>query len=550
MSNPIRYDSLLVRHLVNELRKRLVGRFCASAPFFDSDRSASLELDRGEALELALHPLRGWIRIIPNAGAAGELPAQCVAVESPADERYFCIVLRSSDRFQVEERRLFVELHTNQWNLLVVEAGENRIVSALRARRAGGRILEPGAVYEPPEQKIARSGRDIISREKVWEIWQRVLADLAPEARRSAALNKLAFLGAINVDAVLGDSATTPGERPLREGFERWQSIVSASRSHPAVLNHPSGRQPYPFPLPGIPFIPMPSILHAMEEVADGSVVEGWRADSTMLRQIRRHVESAARRVESLRTELATAEDPEEARGRGDLLLAHLHHVPRGSESITLPGWEGDEIVIELDPVLTPAENADRWYVRARRSARAREQLPVLIRTAEEERERWAAAADAVERGEEPDWLGRELKRTIAPSKQGDDEPTLPYRTYRTSGGLEVRVGRNSKANDRLTFHSSKPDDIWLHARSVAGSHVILRWSESDAPPARDLAEAAGLAALFSKARTSSVVAVDWTRRKHVRKPRGAPAGAVIPQQVRTVFVEPNPALEERLRRR
>ncbi|HEX8905231.1 MAG TPA: NFACT RNA binding domain-containing protein, partial [Longimicrobiaceae bacterium] len=126
--------------------------------------------------------------------------------------------------------------------------------------------------------------------------------------------------------------------------------------------------------------------------------------------------------------------------------------------------------------------------------------------------------------------------------------PRLPYRVYRTSGGLEVRVGRTSKDNDVLTFRHASHEDVWLHARQVPGSHVVLRWSEEGAPPARDLEEAAVLAALHSKARSSGTVAVDWTRRKYVRKPRGAPPGRVSVLQAKTIFVEPDAALEERLR--
>jgi len=88
-----------------------------------------------------------------------------------------------------------------------------------------------------------------------------------------------------------------------------------------------------------------------------------------------------------------------------------------------------------------------------------------------------------------------------------------------------------------------------LHARDVAGAHVILRWNDPVAnPPARDLAEAAVLAALQSKARTSGTVAVDWTRRKYVRKPRKAPPGLVVPERTKTLFDEPDPAVEERMR--
>jgi predicted ribosome quality control (RQC) complex YloA/Tae2 family protein len=78
---------------------------------------------------------------------------------------------------------------------------------------------------------------------------------------------------------------------------------------------------------------------------------------------------------------------------------------------------------------------------------------------------------------------------------------------------------------------------------------VVLRWSDKDAnPPQQDLAEAAVLAALHSKSRTSGTVAVDWTRRKYVRKPRKAKPGSVLLERSKTIFVEPDSAVEERLR--
>ena len=123
----------------------------------------------------------------------------------------------------------------------------------------------------------------------------------------------------------------------------------------------------------------------------------------------------------------------------------------------------------------------------------------------------------------------------------------LPYKRFRSSGGLEILVGRGPGDNDVLTFRHGRPEDVWLHAREVSGAHVILRWAKDGPPPARDLAEAANLAALHSGARGSSLVPVDWTRREYVRKPRKAPAGTVVPDRIRTLFVEPDPELPHRL---
>lgn len=142
----------------------------------------------------------------------------------------------------------------------------------------------------------------------------------------------------------------------------------------------------------------------------------------------------------------------------------------------------------------------------------------------------------------------------LGPERASDSKdasaPALPYRTFRSSGGLEIRVGKGARFNDDLTFHHSAPDDIWLHATHTAGAHVVLRWRGPGGAPARDLEEAAILAALHSKARTSGSVPVAWTLRKYVRKPRKSPPGQVVIEREKTLFVEPDPSLVESLAER
>jgi predicted ribosome quality control (RQC) complex YloA/Tae2 family protein len=209
---------------------------------------------------------------------------------------------------------------------------------------------------------------------------------------------------------------------------------------------------------------------------------------------------------------------------------------------VVLTGWEGEEVRIELDPARSGAENAADWYAEARKRERAAQRLPALVERARKEVGRWREAVEKGEQGEMPEWVALEVVDAGGERGRGREHAGegRPYRVFRSSGGLEIRVGRSSRANDQLTFGYSSPNDVWLHARSVPGSHVILRWRDPEgAPPARDLEEAARLAAYYSKARSSGIVPVDWTRRKHVRKPRGAAPGSVLTQRVKTLFVEP-----------
>jgi predicted ribosome quality control (RQC) complex YloA/Tae2 family protein len=124
----------------------------------------------------------------------------------------------------------------------------------------------------------------------------------------------------------------------------------------------------------------------------------------------------------------------------------------------------------------------------------------------------------------------------------------VPYRRYRSSGGLEIWVGRGAASNDALTFRHAAPHDVWLHARDAAGAHVVLRWPHDELPPARDLEEAAMLAAWHSKMRSSALVPVDWTRRKYVRKVRKGAPGLVTVQRAQTIFARPHADVERALR--
>jgi predicted ribosome quality control (RQC) complex YloA/Tae2 family protein len=554
VSNEITYDSLLVRHLVRELNDRLKDHPCAAAPVYASDRSVTLPLHGNEALQIDLHPSRGWIRLVAWDAVAGDEPAAlCTGVYAPDDERLFRISIRGGSRFRTIGRDLVVELHTNQWNALLLDREDGRILSVLRPRHAGKRVLQPDEIYRPPPRQH-RLGPVEHSREDLRRAWTATLALLPPEQRAEQLIRRFAYCGRINVTALLQAGMDGSDAAQLEESFEKWWAIATAEQGEPVVLTLPAGPHPYPFPLAGVPFTPSSSLLRAMEvaATADQPLLSSSPPD-IRVEAVQAKLRAAERKVARIAEQRAAAGEAERLRRRGDLLLAHLHRVTRGAASVTLDGWDGEPVEISLDPALSPAENATKLYSEARQRARAEERLPGLLRAAEEEATRWRDALAAAETGALPEWAAREIERDGSQKgePQFDAGPTvvLPYRLYRTSGGLEVRVGRSSKHNDRLTFHHSAPDDIWLHARSVAGSHVILRWPDANAaPPARDLAEAAGLAALFSKARSSGIVAVDWTRRKHVRKPRGAPPGAVLPQRVKTLFVEPDPAGEDRMR--
>ncbi|MEP6690196.1 MAG: NFACT RNA binding domain-containing protein [Gemmatimonadaceae bacterium] len=238
------------------------------------------------------------------------------------------------------------------------------------------------------------------------------------------------------------------------------------------------------------------------------------------------------RALARMRRELARADDAGRLREIADTLMS-LGDVA-APKRVTLGG--GDVADVAADPGESAVQVAERLYRDVRSMERARERLPSRIAALE------AKGEDEAREAGEAATAGRPARRRTAAV------PSKPYRSYLSSGGLVIWVGRGAASNEALTFRESSPDDVWLHARDSAGAHVVLRWQKDESPPARDLEEAAMLAAWHSRSRGSTVVPVDWTRRKHVRKPRGAAPGLVLVDRAETVFVRPSAEAERRLR--
>jgi hypothetical protein len=242
--------------------------------------------------------------------------------------------------------------------------------------------------------------------------------------------------------------------------------------------------------------------------------------------------DKASRALARMRGELERAREAPRLRAVADVLTA-LGSDASVPDKIVLPDGTVSPVQSLGDARDTPISLAERLYKEARAMERALERIPSRI-----------AALEA--RGSTPSEERLPRPRSVPAASGGK---RLPYKSYRSSGGIDILVGRGARSNDELTYEIATPDDVWLHARDVTGAHVVMRWSRPEAPPARDLHEAAALAAWYSRARGSVVVPVDWTRRRHVRRARGNSPGRAIVERVKTVMARPSAELERRLRR-
>lgn len=255
----------------------------------------------------------------------------------------------------------------------------------------------------------------------------------------------------------------------------------------------------------------------------------------------------AGRRSLAVEKDVAGAERSEEYRLAGELIVANKHRLSRGQERAELTGYDGRTVTVTLDMSRTPAENAERYF---KRYKKARAGLAVMQERLHEAREEIrfleGVQKELTPAGEALDRLAeirsRLAERGYIPDERGSAVParTPTVRPYRSivHDGWTILVGRSAAGNDYIT-RLARPDDLWLHAEGMPGSHVVVRNPEKRDIPDHVLHKAAGLAAYHSKGRGAAKVPVAFTRAANVKKPKGAAPGLVTLTSRKTIMAAP-----------
>jgi predicted ribosome quality control (RQC) complex YloA/Tae2 family protein len=282
--------------------------------------------------------------------------------------------------------------------------------------------------------------------------------------------------------------------------------------------------------------------------------------------RLRQQIATLRKLRDNLRRDLAGHGDAEEHRRAGDLLLANIGTAVREGGKVRVTDFYAEDtptVELEIDENRTLQDEAGRRFARYGKAKRAAREIAERLEKIEPElaaleerraeleqivtsRDEDALAAFVGEKKDEKNRVGRpgSVAREKG-SKKASADKGRTLRRYRSSDGYEVIVGRGARENDELTFRVARSYDTWMHAADYPGSHVVVRARTRDEPvPHRTLVEAARLAAHFSQARKDAKVAVNYTQRKFVSKPRGAAPGLVYLSSFRTLLVEPGEEIE------
>jgi len=478
------------------------------------------------------------------------------AIRQPPFER----VLRLRfDHPKVGSSELVVEVMGRHSNVILVGPGQRVLDAAKRVppHMSSTRPILPGKAYAPPPPQAKLPPSDLSEyrlqqilaghepKTQVWQALVRGLRGMSPLLAREISHRALGRSRALIADVqrltpLLDETRDLLSPFDDAHGDAGWQPTVVLEEDRAVVY------APYPVTHRGEPQA-MPSMSQAIEAYTQAAASPDSYAAAKLPVQdaISRARTRLERRRRSLDLSLRQGQQADRWRQWGEWILAYAHTIAPGQTELVADTGTGKVLHIPLTPEKSPADNAQACFVRYRKAQRAVRGVParlaevdLALRDLEQLETDLALAGSRPEIDEVRAALVQaghiRGKRPKSP-KVASSRPL----SVTSPDGFPILVGRNSRQNDNVTFRRASGDDWWFHARGVSGAHVIVR-SANQPLPDRTIRRAAELAAFFSRLRDELHVAVDYTRRRHVRRIPGAAPGLVTYGQEQTVRVSPS----------
>ncbi len=457
---------------------------------------------------------------------------------------------------------LAVEIMAQHSNVILFNE-ENRIVDALRrvdSEKSSYRLVLPGAQYKlpPPQDKL-----DIRSVGPQ-EICQGVL-NLTNSKLSSAILKTMQgvspLLSRELAFRVCGDDKgiselSTEEKMALLCEISSLKTMVMSGETKPTMVLDES-EKPMEFS-----FMPITQYGGAYRVITKSDVfelLEGFYSErdrvlrtrskgAELFKLLDNAIERTSRKLNNQQEDLRKCADREELRIKAELITAVQYKLEKGASVYEVENYyDNNNIVkISVDPALSPSQNSQKLYKEYRKACTAENMLIKLIEDGEQDLEYLKSVKDLLERSTlerefseiKDELISQGFIKPKKSSKKQMKKQALPPLEFKTSQGLTVLVGRNNIQNDKLTFKVGRKGDMWLHAQKCPGSHVLLL-SDGGEIPDDAIVEAAEIAAFYSSAKDGTIVTVDYTDVKNIKKPNGAKPGFVVYYTYYSVNVKP-----------
>tara|TARA_Y100001972_G_C7657479_1_gene331168 strand:+ start:1058 stop:2599 length:1542 start_codon:yes stop_codon:yes gene_type:complete len=256
---------------------------------------------------------------------------------------------------------------------------------------------------------------------------------------------------------------------------------------------------------------------------------------SQAIKQIDKSIQKLRNYLDNSSNKLSEIKNRRTYEELANLIMANLHQITTGSKSVVLQDfYQGGEIEVKLNKNLSPQKNAEQYY---RKSKNQKKEIEIL-RTNIENKER--ELANLLKKREQIELMEdiKSLRKEIPSKIKKEEEKPEPFTRYQFMG-YTLMIGKNARNNDELTLKYATKNDLWLHAKDVSGSHVVVKFQPGSAFPGPVIERAAEIAAWNSKRKTDTLCPVIYTPKKFVRKRKGDPPGAVIVEREEIIMVTP-----------
>ena len=497
-----------------------------------------------------------------------------LSVEQPHLERIVELRLEMLDELgDRKERRLILEAMGRRANLVLVD-DQGRIVDCLRrvdGDMSAQRQLLPGLFYRLPPAMDKADPTALDGAE-----WLRQVEQAPGESRVDHWLldtfggwsplvcREIAFRAGGRVDITF-DELGAQGRVRVAEAAEALLNSVKENNFTPTVISIEKRPKDFTF-FPAEQYeeagacAAYPTFSALMDRFYEQRENQERirQKGQDLIRSVTNARDRTARKIANQQRELEATQDRERLRQFGDIITSNLHTMERGMATLRALDFydpEGAEVDIKLDPLLTPQQNAAKYYKEYNKAKTAEEMLTIQLEKGRRELDYLNSVLENITLAEGERDL-QEIRQELADTgylrrqtKGKDKGRRLSPKPmeFRSTAGLRISVGKNNVQNDLLTCKQAFKSDIWFHTQKIHGSHVIL-WTGGAQPDLQSLNEAACLAAWFSQGRESGKVPVDYTPVKYVKKPAGARPGMVVYTTYETAWVTPDEGLVKRLR--
>lgn len=487
--------------------------------------------------------------------------AKFVEIEDDGFERIAVFVFEGHNEMgDLTRFKLVVELIGKQPNVILIDENDRIIDSVRRSDiETATRLVQPGAIYRRPErlEKLSLVDNDIDN------ICENIILNDGSLSR--AILNTVDGVSPLvakeivvrcgfDIDRYL--PLDVEEKKRLKTVLESLKSEIISSDKKGYILVDNTGK---PFDFSYTKITQYGNFATVFEKDGLSNLLNDFYSEKDKKERLRSVSQDlfklvttlknrALRKLNVRKKELEACDGSEKYRIYGELIKANIHKLSRGDSEAIVENYydEMKPTKISLNVALSPAENAQRYFKEYKKLCNAALTLGDLITESEREYQYLESVEEELSRAQtlaELDEIRNELSEMgYIKAQRNQKKKTggiLKPLEFISPDGYKILVGRNNKQNDYLTFKIAEKTDIWLHTKDIPGSHVIILCNNT-IPPDSTVEYAAKLAAYHSKAQNSSLVPVDYTFQKYVKKPSGANFGMVIFTNNKTAYVNPS----------